>query len=86
MTRFTCLALAAGAALTGAVWATTPAAAQGWHGDGYYGWGDRGWRDESWRRRHYGSYGYNVDAGEMDIAICPQGYHLGPSARLCWPD
>jgi hypothetical protein len=79
----------AGAAALGAVLAAAPAGAQGWYGDGY--------RDH-WRDRpapiyegmpyygdpYYGNYG--VDAGVTDIAICPRGYHLGRSGRLCWPN
>jgi len=87
MTRFrNILTFAAAAtALGAAALVSPPASAQGWYGNGY-GWRDRGWRDDGWRDRHYGNYGYGIDAGETDIAICPPGYHLGRSARLCWPD
>jgi len=68
----------------GVTLAAAPAAAQGWRDYGYsrddgryrepppYGWG--------------GNPYYGVDAGVTDIAICPGGYHLGRSGRLCWPD
>jgi hypothetical protein len=83
--------LLAGAAALGVVLAAAPAGAQGWYGDGYrHGWRDRpGW---AYGGRPYGDYeggpygNYGGDAGEMDIAICPPGYRLGRSARLCWPD
>ncbi len=78
-------ALPLAAALGLAALAAGPAAAQGWYGDGYYGWRDHGWRGHRWGPPPpYGYYGYG--AGETDIAICPPGYHLGRSARLCWPD
>lgn len=34
-------------------------------------------------------YGYDnpdVEAGATTVAICPDGYRLGESGRLCWPD
>ena len=78
------LTFAAAATALGGAALASPASAQGWHGESY-GWRDHGWRDDGWRQRPYDN-GYGVDAGETDIAICPQGYHLGRSARLCWPD
>jgi hypothetical protein len=72
-----------GAVALGVVVAATPAGAQGWRDDGYRrGWRDRPPADEGGRYRN----DYGVDAGVMDIAICPRGYHLGRSGRLCWPD
>jgi hypothetical protein len=70
------------AAALGVVIAAAPAQAQGWYDDGY----------NHHRRHHPERYydrpyrGYDVDAGVTDIAICPPGYHLGRSGRLCWPD
>jgi hypothetical protein len=82
--RFVALA-AASAALGVTALAASPAVAQGWNNDGYR----RDWRDEDrgpYGRPRFGYNNYDTDAGEMDIAICPPGYHLGRSARLCWPD
>ena len=72
---------AASATLGLAALAPSPAAAQGWR---YDGWHDRGWG--GYERPRYGYNNYETDAGEIDIAICPRGYHLGRSGRLCWPD
>jgi hypothetical protein len=69
-------------AALGVVMAAAPAQAQGWRDDGYR----HHWRDRS--ERHYDRpyRNYDVDAGVTDIAICPPGYRLGRSGRLCWPD
>jgi len=62
----------------------SPALAQGWP---YYGY-----PHDDWRYRGAPAYGwgpnpyYGVDAGVTDIAVCPDGYHLGRSGRLCWPN
>ena len=47
-----------------------------------YGYGNPGYAPA------YG-YGYeNPDfaSGAATVAICPDGYRLGASGRLCWPD
>ena len=79
-------------AATSAALFAGPAMAQGWYGDPYA----PGWRGYAQPYAYgpygpggYGPYGYNnygVDAGVIDIAICPPGYHLGRHARACWPD
>lgn len=77
---------AASAALGFAALSASPAAAQVWYGDGY---GPRGYEQAYGYGYGPGPYGYggwDTDAGETDIAICPPTYHLGPNARLCWPD
>jgi len=77
-----------------------PALAQGWQGDPYapgwhggyaqpYAYGPAGYANGPDVRGGYGSYGYDnygVDAGEIDIPVCPPGYHLGRHARACWPN
>jgi hypothetical protein len=76
------LAVAATSAALGvAAFAAVPAAAQGWADDG-----PPPGRDPYQRPPPWGPYGYETDAGVMDIAICPPGYHLGRSGRLCWPN
>ena len=53
-------------------------------------WGDR----DNGPRYGYGpAYGYGPDyndpdvaSGAMTVAICPDGYRLDGSGRLCWPD
>ncbi len=73
---------------------TAPAFAQAWHGDPYApGWhggyaqpdpyGPTGYANGPGR---YGYDNYDVDAGEIDIPVCPPGYHLGRHARACWPN
>jgi len=100
---------AAAAALGAAVFAVTPAGAQGWYNDGYqdgwrgpradrYGpsgaypsWGvQNGPRTDvqGWNGGYYGNNGYDdrAGAGISEVAVCPDGYHLGRNGRLCWPD
>jgi hypothetical protein len=73
----------AGAVALGVVLAAAPASAQGWNDDGYR----HGWRDGPSPYYEGGPRGdYGVDAGVTDIAICPRGFHLGRSGRLCWPN
>ena len=85
-------AAAASAALGVAALAAGPAAAQGWYyNDGYGpGWHSPGGDWGPYRGYNGpgpGYYGYpDVNAGVTDFAICPDGYHLGRSGRLCWPD
>ena len=68
----------------GVTLAAEPASAQGWR--------DNDYARDNWRYRDAPGYGwgsnpyYGVDAGVTDIAICPDGYHLGRSGRLCWQD
>jgi len=89
------IVVAASAALGVVAFAASPATAQGWYyNDGYGpGWRSPDPRGDSGPYRGYdygpgyGYYGYpGVDAGITDFAICPGGYHLGRSGRLCWPD
>jgi hypothetical protein len=89
--KFAAIAAASAALVTG------PALAQGWYGDPYapgwhggyaqpYAYGSAGYPDGP---RGYGPNGYdnyNVDAGVIDIPVCPPGYHLGRHARACWPN
>ena len=79
---------------------TGPALAQGWYGDPYdpgsrgghaqpYAYGPAGYGYGPSGPGGYGPYGYNnygVDAGVIDIPVCPPGYRLGRHARACWPD
>ena len=71
----------------------SPALAQGWYGDngpppgpswgppGPYGPNAYNAWDEGYAPP-YGGYGVVI----QNIPICPGGYHLGRSGRLCWPD
>jgi hypothetical protein len=91
---------AASAALGIATLGTSPAAAQVWFGGGYgpgwrggyvqtYGWGPGPYGPAGYGPYGYGPYGYGdnwVSTGVTDIAICPPGYYLGRSGRLCWPE
>jgi hypothetical protein len=82
-------------AVTAAALVTGPALAQGWYGDRYapgwhggyaqpYAYGPAGYGNGP--RGPYGYDNYGVDAGEIDIPVCPPGYHLGRHAQACWPD
>ena len=62
------------------------------------GWRNSYGPDGDWGYRGYGygpgyapAYGYDYDdpdftSGATTLAICPDGYRLGVSGRLCWPD
>jgi hypothetical protein len=73
-----------------------PATAQSWYGDPYApGWhggyaqpnaGPAGYGYGYNRGGPYGYDNYGVDAGAIDIPVCPPGYHLGRHAQACWPD
>ena len=74
-------------ALAFAALTVVPAAAQDWRDDGYppYGY-EHNWRSGAWDDRPRYGYDDGFDTGIREYAVCPAGYHLGRSGRLCWPD
>jgi hypothetical protein len=73
---------------------------QGWRYNNNPAWADQqpylgenagGYGAPGYAPGYYGgdgyAYGYgDRDAGGAAIAVCPDGYSLGRSGRLCWPD
>jgi hypothetical protein len=47
---------------------------------------DRGYGGPTYDDPYYGRVDPGVGYGVTEVAICPGGYHLGRSGRLCWPD
>jgi hypothetical protein len=85
----------AAVAATSVALIASPALAQGWYSDRYApGWHggyapSDGYGPAEYGRNGPGPYGYDnydVDAGVIDIPVCPPGYHLGRHARACWPN
>jgi hypothetical protein len=92
---------AASAALGAVTLGAGPAAAQnailqGWRYNGNPAWADQqpylgvnsgGYGAPGYYGGDGYAYGYGgPDAGGMTVAICPDGYRLGPDGRMCWPD